>query len=228
MSSAGSKGHIDRDRAAALGQEAVSIIRAGRYVASTGEVVDIAELIRAAIHGTRSFPPGTLPDQPVRARFATSIEVQNETTLAAAQRLRVAGLSPAVLNFASATHPGGGFLSGARAQEEYLARSSALYACLENNDMYAFHRGRGDPLYTDYMIYSPAVPVFRADDHILLLRPYTVAMITAAAVNANSVHQDCPEREAEIVPAMQQRIHQVLAIGAAHGHTASSAAAHSI
>ncbi len=220
MTSAEPRGHIGRDRAAELGREALSIIKAGRYSASGGQIVDITELIRAAVDGTRSFPPGKVPDQSVRARFATRVEVQNETTLAAAQRLCVAGLSPAVLNLASATHPGGGFLSGARAQEEYLARSSALYACIENNEMYAFHRDRGDPLYTDYTIYSPAVPVFRADDHTLLPQPYTVAVITAAAVNANRVRHDCPERETEIIPAMQQRIHKVLAIGAAYSHTA--------
>jgi len=89
-----------------------------------------------------------------------------------------------VLNFASATHPGGGFLSGARAQEEYLARSSGLYACIRDNPMYAFHRSRSDPHYTNYAVYSPEVPVFRSDDGSLLDEPYTVGIITSPAVNA--------------------------------------------
>ena len=29
--------------------------------------------------------------------------------------------------------------------------------------MYAFHRKQADPLYSDYVIYSPGVPVFRDD-----------------------------------------------------------------
>ena len=103
----------------------------------------------------------------------------------------------------------------ARAQEEYLARSSGLYACLRTNPMYAFHCARHDPLYTDYVIYSPAVPVFRADDGTLLETPYTVGMITSPAVNAAALP---PERNAEIGPAMWLRILKVLAAGIAHGH----------
>ena len=54
-----------------------------------------------------------------------------------------------------AARPGGGFLNGARAQEESLVRSSGLYACIAEDPMYAFHRARHDPVYTDYVIYSP-------------------------------------------------------------------------
>jgi hypothetical protein len=52
------------------------------------------------------------------------IQVTAESTLEAARRL---GGDVACLVFASARNPGGGFLNGAQAQEESLARSSALY-----------------------------------------------------------------------------------------------------
>jgi uncharacterized protein (TIGR02452 family) len=44
------------------------------------------------------------------------------------------------LNFVNGIHPGGGFLGGARAQEEVLCRSSALYQTLVNDPMYEAHR----------------------------------------------------------------------------------------
>jgi uncharacterized protein (TIGR02452 family) len=122
------------------------------------------------------------------------------------------------LNFASATHPGGGFLTGSRAQEESLARSSGLYACLDGQPMYAFHQGRRDPLYTSYALYSPDVPVFRTDDGTLLEEPWRCSFITAAAVNAKAVLQRDPSRRPEIRQAMRERIHKVLAIATVHGH----------
>src|SRR6185437_10556724 len=92
------------------------------------------------------------------------------------------------LNFASARHPGGGFLKGSQAQEESLARASGLYACIAPlRGMYdANHRFRSC-LYTDHLIYSPDVPVFRADNDSLLDHPYPVSFVTAPAVNAGAV-----------------------------------------
>jgi len=206
---------IPRELAAQYGQQAVQIIQQGAYRAPSGQTVSIADLVERAAQGTVSYPPDQPLPQTHSGPYQTCIEVANETTLAAVQRLRSAGHDPVALNFASATHPGGGFLSGARAQEEYLARSSGLYACLRSHPMYAFHRARHDPLYTDYVIYSPAVPVFRADDGALLETPYTVGMITSPAVNAGALP---PERHIEIGPAMWQRILKVLAAGIVHGH----------
>src|SRR5262249_17755566 len=146
------------------------------------------------------------------------VMVTNETTLAAASRLTTAGRSPVALNFASARHPGGGFLGGARAQEESLARASALYACLEGNPLYAWHETHRNPFYTDYAIYSPHVPVFRADSGVLLDEPYFCAFITCPAVNARVALERDPACRPAIRSAMAQRIERVLAIAAAHNH----------
>ena len=206
---------MPRELAAQYGAEAVQIIQDGAYRTPSGRLVNIADLLERAASGTVSYPPDvTLPESQIGA-YRTRITIAKETTLAAVQRLRAHGCHPAALNFASATHPGGGFRSGARAQEEYLARSSGLYACLRPNPMYAFHRARHDPLYTDYVIYSPAVPVFRGDDGALLETPYTVGIITSPAVNASALPR---ERHAEILPAMWPRILKVLAVGVRHGH----------
>ena len=206
---------IPRELAAEYGRQAVQIIQQGAYRAPSGRMVSIADLVERSVQGTVSYAPDRPLPQTAVGRYQIRIEVANETTLAAVQRLRESGHYPTALNFASATHPGGGFLSGARAQEEYLSRSSGLYACLQMNPMYGYHRGRHDPLYADYVIYSPAVPVFRADDGTLLETPYTVGIITSPAVNAAALP---PERRAEIGPAMWQRILKVLAAGIVHGH----------
>jgi uncharacterized protein (TIGR02452 family) len=78
--------------------------------------------------------------------------------------------------FASARRPGGGFLTGAQAQEESIARASALHACLRVvGDFYAYQRRRPELTYSDRVIYSPAVPVFRDDTGALLPVPSRVS-----------------------------------------------------
>ncbi|MEK8146006.1 TIGR02452 family protein [Streptomyces sp. M10(2022)] len=59
------------------------------------------------------------------------IEVTGESSLQAAHRMTAeATAKVAVLNYASARNPGGGYLNGAQAQEEALCRGSALHATL--------------------------------------------------------------------------------------------------
>jgi len=210
-----SKIRISRELAAEYGREAVRITQSGEYRGPSGKVVNISRLVTGSVEGTVAYPPDRQVQVTEKGEYQTRISVANTTTLDAARGLIAEGLHPAVLNFASATNAGGGFLDGARAQEEYLARSSALYACIRDNAMYAFHRSRRDPLYTDYAIYSPDVPVFRDDDGSLLDEPYTAGMITCPAVNAGRMP---PGRSDEIGPAMWGRILKVLAIGIKHAH----------
>lgn len=144
--------------------------------------------------------------------------MQNETTLKAAKRLADLGHRVVALNFASAKHPGGGFLGGARAQEESLARSSGLYATLVDNPMYEYHRQRGGGLYSDYTIYSPSVPVFRTDEGDLLEQPWTCSFISCPAINAKVVMTRDRRARPTIQRLMAARIEKVLAVATAHGH----------
>ncbi|MCL2430053.1 MAG: TIGR02452 family protein, partial [Alphaproteobacteria bacterium] len=169
---------LNRNQRAEIAQETAPIVGQGHYPSPSGRRVDIGAAVAAAVAGTREFPPDrevTLPPG-LRGRHATQIAVRNETTLEAARRLAAAHRTIA-LNFASAKNPGGGFLSGSEAQEESLARASSLYACLEGRSMYAFHRRRSDSLYTDYVIYSPAVIVFRDDGGTLAETPFTCSFL---------------------------------------------------
>jgi uncharacterized protein (TIGR02452 family) len=153
-------------------------------------------------------------------KHPTRITITNETTLAAARRLAQACGRVVALNFASARHPGGGWLSGARAQEESLARASGLVACMADDPMYVRHAQLRDALYTSSAIYTPDVPMFRDDTGQLLDTPYLVAFVTAPAVNAGVVLARDPSRRNAVTTTMRERIAGVLAIAAIHGHIA--------
>lgn len=210
---------IRRDAAAAMGAEAVRICLEGTYVAPSGRAVEIRDAVDEAIADTVAVPPTQRLDTCPIGQHKTRVEVRGESTLVAARRLHAAGLDPVALNFASAHHPGGGFLSGARAQEESLCRASALYACIKGQPMYAHHAGSRDPMYTAYMLYSPNVPVFRDDDGPLLEQPWRCAFITAAAPNVKALRQSGPERVRDVPGVMTERIARVLAVAAREGHS---------
>ena len=148
------------------------------------------------------------------------MEVVRTTTLDAARTLFERGRKPAALNFANATVPGGGFLGGALAQEESLCRASGLYACLLGNPMYAYHAARDDHLYTDTVIYSPDVPVFRGEDGRLLDSPWPCAFLTAAAPFASLHVPRNPGGVLDLEPAFRSRITRVLAVAANQEHDA--------
>ena len=65
----------------------------------------------------------------------------------------------AVLNFASFTNPGGGFIYGAMAQEEAICHSSTLYNVLsENKEFYEQNNSFiNDGLYKDRALYTPSI-----------------------------------------------------------------------
>ena len=211
---------IPRRVAAALGRSAVEAAGNGRRLTKSGKKVDWSHYVEAARLAKRSIAPGApLPAQE-RIPFAeTRVQVSNDTTLAASLRLVDSGLRPLALNFANGIHPGGGFLEGARAQEEVLCRSSALYQTLVGDPMYEEHRKRPRPDSTDWAIYSPDVPVFRNDDGTELEYPWLLSFITCAAPYAPAIGQP------EAGNLLQRRILRVLAIAKAFGHSAIVVAA---
>lgn len=202
-----------------IARDTEEIVAQGVYRAADGSEVSIAAAVAAARAGTRMFGPGPVVTPRVDP-VPTRIEVTGESSLEAARRLTRADGSPvAVLNFASARNPGGGFLNGAQAQEEALCRASALYACVrEVRAFYDHHRAHRDPFYTDRVIHSPAVPVFRDDRGRLLDEPYTAGFLTAAAPNASVVRRTAPERVPELPQALATRAERVLETAAACGY----------
>lgn len=203
-----------------MGAEALKVCRAGRYKTPSGQLVELRDDIARAVAGTADVPPTLALDTSPGGDRPTRIEVRDESTLVAARRLHEAGLDVVALNFASARRPGGGFLSGARAQEESLCRASALFVCLEGQPMYAHEASWHDAMNSDYMLHSPAVPVFRGDAGALLEQPWPCAFITAAAPNRKTLLQQNPAREPELPQVFARRISRVLAVAARGGHDA--------
>lgn len=215
---------MSRQKRAQVAQQTVEILDRGTYTSADGREVSLVDSLAAARSSTRLYTPDqlqSLVEELPAAEGETTFSVANETTLAAARRFAEADPQQDVLclNFASAKNPGGGFLGGSQAQEESLARASGLYACIDPvREYYETNRGYGSSIYTDHMIYSPRVPVFRDDDDELLARPYLATMLTAPAVNAGAVQKNEPDRVRLIEPTMLRRIEQVLAVARAHGH----------
>jgi uncharacterized protein (TIGR02452 family) len=199
--------------AAALGRSAVEAAKVGYYLDTKGRKVHWSEAVHAACEAKRSIAPDDqLPNREFRTFAETRVQVTNETALGVSLRLVENGMRPLALNFANGIHPGGGFLGGARAQEEVLCRSSALYMTLVGDPMYAEHRKRPRPDSSDWAIYSPDVPVFRKDDGTPLDRPWLLSFITCAAPYAPAIGQP------EAGDLLQLRIHRMLAIAQAFSH----------
>jgi uncharacterized protein (TIGR02452 family) len=206
-----------------LAKETVEIVDRGSYQSPKGKQVKIKDAVAACLSGTRLHSPEALEEirREVRSQpcaFAeTSIEVVNETTLSGISRLLGMGESRiGVLNFASAKNPGGGFLNGSEAQEESLARSSALHASLLKAwDFYEKHRNSPSLLYSDSMIASPACPVFRDEEGALLEEPQLADFITSPAPNAGAAADNRPEDLPLIPETFRRRSEYVLSLAAA-------------
>lgn len=204
---------ISRVHARELGESAVKAAGEGYYLNLAGERVDWREQVNRAREARISIKPDdVLPRSGCPRSLNTHVQVINETTLQAARRLVQEGHRPLALNFANGIQPGGGFLSGSLAQEEVLCRSSALYHTLVDDPMYACHRQRPQPDSSDWVIYSPDVPVFRADDGRELDQPWLLSFATSAAPYAKTVGQPAAG------DLLQQRIRRLLAVASACGH----------
>jgi len=207
-------------RLRAIARETEDIVAAGRYRTPGGREVSIERALTTALSGTRLYGPEPVPVAALDTDRVPAVEVTGESSLEAAHRMTAEGPGRiAVLNYASARNPGGGYLNGAQAQEEALCRASALYATLlRAPGYYAHHRERRDAFYTDRVIHSPGVPVFRDDRGRLLDTPYTVGFLTAPAPNAGVVRERTPQEAHRIPAALASRAERVLEVAAVRGY----------
>lgn len=119
------------------------------------------------------------------------VVVSSKRSLEAAEPYAKNGRQVCVLNFASASNPGGGVVNGSSAQEECICRCSTLYPCLNTTEMwesfYMPHRKANNPLYNNDCIYTPDVWVFKSDIDFPEPLPkeerWNVNILTCAAPN---------------------------------------------
>ncbi|MFD6890736.1 TIGR02452 family protein [Streptomyces sp. NPDC059957] len=210
-----------------IARENAEIVAAGGYRTRSGRQVSIAAAVAEAKAGTRIYGPNqVIPGEPAsKDTRRTVVEVTGESSTVAARRLAQEGpgaartVPVAVLNFASARNPGGGYVRGAKAQEEALCRASALYeTLLEAPEYYEVHRAEVSTFYTDRVIHSPGVPVFRDDRGDLLDTPFRAGFLTSPAPNAGTIRRQEPDREPEIPAALARRAELVLEVAALHGY----------
>lgn len=128
--------------------------------------------------------------------------------------------NPLVLNFASATNPGGNFWSGIRNQEESFCRNSTLYKSLCSEQarvMYEYNRNNRELAgYSYYMLLSKNVCVFRNSSCKLLKKPYLVSIITIPALDRNNFISET--QSTEIVILEKNRIRNLFNIAILHGY----------
>lgn len=203
------------DVARELGHTAVKAGEHGYYLRLDGRRVEWASLVARALAARSSLPPeAALPTTANRRYDETLVQLRNETTLVAAARFAAREVRCLTLNFANGVEPGGGLLRGARAQEETICRSSALYATLVGDPMYAAHRTRPLIDSSDWIILSPSVPVFRTDAGEPLAEPWLADFATCAAPFAPAIGR---QRAADL---MESRIRRVLRVAHAYEYEA--------
>ncbi len=206
-----------------IAHETVEILDKGLYANALGQNVEIKDALDQSKSNTKLFRPNEIDDlidlKP-EEKVQTKITVHNCTTLYSAKQMVDQGESQVLcLNFASAKNPGGGFLGGSQAQEECLARASGLYySLLEANEYYEVNRSFKSSLYTDHMIHSPSVPIFRNDEDQLLDDYYKVSFITAPAANKGALMKNQPDKIPEIQSVMKKRIRALFSIAHRYGY----------
>ncbi|MEN2401366.1 TIGR02452 family protein [Flavobacterium sp. MC2016-06] len=197
-----------------IANKTLEIIKNGFYEYK-GKKISVEKELKESIENTFTIAPkdwDAILKTPIENKFETEIVTKNCSTIEAITEEKKGKIC--VLNFASAKNPGGGFLGGASAQEESLARSSSLYETqIKEKAMYNFNKNQSSFLYSDYMIYSPNVLFWNDDSGNYFEKPLDADVITATAPNKGAMMQHNRKEEiTAIEKSLKERMDKVLAI----------------
>jgi uncharacterized protein (TIGR02452 family) len=130
----------------------------------------LANSVQEAKNATKLYEVDEYPEIAYQPEPGCAVTVSKHKTSEAAMEIHrfYPDWKITVLNFASATNPGGGVKTGSSAQEESLCRCSTLYPTLTQdwlwNQCYQKNRDAHDSLHTDVCIYSPGIVICKTDD----------------------------------------------------------------
>ena len=184
--------NVDRFAIVPNAKNILDICKSGKYSVN-GRIIDISCAIDRMKNNTdfvsdkKVYPSFNLYN---KMDNISNIEIELTTEKTVDAVLRMRGIENlGVLNFASARNPGGGWLTGAKAQEESLCLCSALYESLiteKGQQYYTENFKHTLPDYTDNMIYSTKVPFFKDGDYKNV--DYVLAdVITCPAINRGAI-----------------------------------------
>ena len=130
----------------------------------------LASALAASRNGMKLYAVDEYPDLDGTPDREGTVSVTKRKTFEAATEWHSAYPEDriTVLNFASATRPGGGVKTGSSAQEESLCRCSTLYPTLDRRWLwqkyYDPNRAAHNNLNTDACIYSPGIVICKTDE----------------------------------------------------------------
>ncbi len=195
------------------------------------------EAVNASIQAQCFIAESAKVEVPVaQTQTKAKVVVSGKRSLEAAEPYAKQGKKVCVLNFASASNPGGGVVNGSSAQEECICRCTTLYPCLNTSEMwdafYMPHRKANNPLYNNDCIYTPNVCVFKSDINFPEPLPkaewWNVNILTCAAPNlrerpSNAMNPNAGTTAAkisatELEKLLTSRVRRIFEVAVANGN----------
>lgn len=196
-----------------IAKKNLSIIDNGYYLTESKTKIYLKKDIEFSIENSIYYDSNFQFNLNKNSKYNNTIFVVDKTSAEAAQGLN----NPCVLNFASARNPGGGFLSGSKAQEEDLCRKSSLYSSLISiSKYYEDNKKCENSIYTDGIIYSPNVIFFRNENFYLLDILYYASVLTCPAPNLSGLKNIFAYEK--LYQIYEKRINKILQIMHINGH----------
>ncbi len=201
----------NRDKLVNLAKDTIEISKKGQYVIGN-RVYNFNTDNNTVVFRNFERIKAEVAKKPRKANC--NIQVRQEGTVDAIFRLsrgKQTNLALGVLNFASAYNPGGGFETGAMAQEECLAYCSDLYKKQVEGawEYYEINRAQRNPLYTDTMFMTDTT-FFRDGSFNLVANPTLCNVLTCPAVNMGAIKDRSAESLNKAKAIMKNRMRKIL------------------